>query len=223
MNIKDEIFRIRNSNGLTQESFAEIIGISRQSVTKWENGESLPEISKLITISDKFKVSLDSIIKGSNPYTIMPITENNDNKNIIDFLCTSKKSTYAAKADEISSSRLKSHDLEYLENEYRYLDSFFGGEKFIGEETVWVSDIPVWSMNYMGRVLNDSFSGDFLKECLLNVSNDLPYRGPRLYTSGEYIYHCKIDGEFNWFKGEEEIYYKKDRIYECIFHGGSIK
>lgn len=223
MNIKNEIIRIRNDNGLTQESFAELIGVSRQSVTKWENGESTPEISKLITISDKFMVTLDSLIKGSNPCTMKSDTEEYETNNIIDFLCTSKKSTYAAKAAETTSSRLNSHDLKYERNNYKYLDSFYGGEQFIGEEVLWISETPIWSMNYLGRVLMDSFSGDFLKECLLNVSNDLPFRGPRLYTSGEYIYHCKVEGAFNWFKGEEEIFYKKEKVYECVFHGGSIK
>jgi len=223
MNIRNEIIRIRTENGLTQESFAEIIGVSRQSVTKWESGESTPEIGKLITISDTFMVTLDSLIKGSNPYTLTSESSTYESGNLIDFLCTAKKSTYAAKASEISSSRLNSHDLKYESDDYKYLDSYFGGEKFIGEEALWAFDVPVWSMNYMGRVLTDSFSGDFLKECLLNVSNDLPYRGPRLYSSGEYVYHCKVEGSFNWFKGEEEIFYKNDKVYECVFHGGSVK
>lgn len=77
-------------------------------------------------------------------------------------------------------------------------------------------------MNYSGRVIGDNFSGDFLKEVLLSVSKDNPYRGPMIYERGEYRYHCIIDGEFQWFKGYEEIYFRSEKIYECIFHGGII-
>ena len=41
-----------------------------------------------------------------------------------------------------------------------------GGECFAGEEVVWLYENPVWSMNYIGRVIGENFSGDFLKEVL---------------------------------------------------------
>lgn len=223
MNLKNEIIRIRNKNGLTQESFAEIIGVSRQSVTKWENGDSTPEINKLLIISNKFKITIDSLIKGSTDYSISEKTEEHGSHDIIDFLCTAKKSTYAGKGTETDSSRLSSHDLKYECGNLKYLDSYFGGKQFAGEEVLWFSNVPIWSMNYMGRVLKDSFSGDFLKECLLSISNNYPYRGPELNIIGDYTYHCKVEGFFDWFSGEEEIFYKKEKVYKCIFHGGNIK
>lgn len=77
-------------------------------------------------------------------------------------------------------------------------------------------------MNYIGRVIGDNFSGDFLKEALLNVSEEYPFRGPEEYKNGNYLYSCKINGDFHWFNGTEEIYYKDNKIYECIFHGGDV-
>ena len=47
-----------------------------------------------------------------------------------------------------------------------YHDTYVGGEEFAGEEAVWRNEVTVWAMNYIGRVLDDRFSGDFLKEAL---------------------------------------------------------
>ena len=147
----------------------------------------------------------------------------NMDKNLVDFLITAKKATYAGKGAETASSRVKSHDLVYKDGEYMYYDTYLGGDKFAGEEALWISDVPVWSMNYVGRVTGDNFSGDFLKEALLRVPEDKPFRGPAEYSNGDYTYQCSIDGDYEWFQGKETISYKGNQIYECYFHGGLIK
>ena len=144
-------------------------------------------------------------------------------KKTIAFLIRAKQATYAGKGAETASSRVKSHDLAYREGEYMYYDTYLGGEKFAGEEALWVADIPYWSMNYVGRVTGGCFSGDFMKEALLHVPEDEPYRGPREYTNGDYSYHCETEGSFDWFQGRESIDYQGKQIYECYFHGGLIK
>lgn len=83
-------------------------------------------------------------------------------KDIIEFLIKAKKSTYAGKGSETVSTRPNSHDLIYQEDNYMYYDTYLGGEQFSGEEALWIDNIPFWSMNYMGRVIGDNFSGDFL-------------------------------------------------------------
>lgn len=145
------------------------------------------------------------------------------NEQVIDFLCRAKKLTYAGKGAESASSRPNSHDLQYSENEFKYIDTYLGGEKFAGEEALWINDIPFWSMNYMGRVINKGFSGDFLKEALLLVPKEHPYRGPFVYQNGDYKYHCIVNGEFEWFNGYEEIFCNDIKVYECLFHGGCIR
>lgn len=144
-------------------------------------------------------------------------------KELVSFLIKAKQATYAGKGAETESSRVKSHDLIYREGEYMYYDTYLGGDKFAGEEALWISEIPYWSMNYAGRVTGDNFSGDFLKEALLNVPEDKPFRGPDEYVNGDYAYKCGIDGDFEWFQGYETISYKGEIIYECYFHGGLIK
>ena len=142
---------------------------------------------------------------------------------IIDFLIRAKKSTYAGKGAETTSSRINSHDLVYVENDLMYYDTYLGGEKFAGEEALWISGNPYWSMNYIGRVTGDNFSGDFLKKALMQVPYEMPYRGPLKYNEDDYTYECSVNGNFEWFQGHEKIYFNGIEIYECYFHGGMIK
>ena len=143
--------------------------------------------------------------------------------NIILFLMKAKKSTYAGKGAEAPSSRIKSHDLVYREGELLYYDTYLGGEKFAGEEALWIAEKPYWSMNYIGRVTGGNFSGDFLKEALLNVPFEMPYRGPQHYGQGDYRYECAVSGSFEWFQGHEVIFHQGAEIYDCFFHGGLIR
>lgn len=142
---------------------------------------------------------------------------------IISFLITAKKATYAGKGSEIASSRLDSHDLIYREGDLMYYDTYLGSEKFAGEEALWVHNKPYWGMNYAGRITGANFSFDFLKEALYNVPQNKPFRGPKLYVNTEYAYTCSINGDFDWFQGYETISYRGHIIYECYFHGGLIQ
>ncbi len=141
---------------------------------------------------------------------------------IIRFLIRAKRATYAGKGAETTPSRIKSHDLVFSEGDLMYYDSYLGGEKFAGEEALWISGVPCWSMNYAGRVTGENFSGDFLKEALLLVPEEEPYRGPREFVNGDYAYHCDTNGTFDWFQGKETIDFQGKLIYECYFHGGLI-
>ena len=145
------------------------------------------------------------------------------NPEIIPFLIRAKRATYAGKGAETASSRTGSHDLVYREGDYMYYDTYLGGGKFAGEEALWISGVPYWSMNYAGRVTGKNFSGDFLKEALLRVPEEEPFRGPRDYAEGSYAYHCEAEGSFDWFQGKETISYMGETIYECYYHGGLIE
>jgi len=141
----------------------------------------------------------------------------------IKFLLKAKRNTYAGKGAEIEPSKPNAHDLVYFEGDYKYIDSYLGGQKFAGEEAVFIKDQPYWSMNYYGHVLNDSFDGDFLKEALLHGTYDMPYRGPKYFTKDGFDYICSADGDFNFFHGSEEIVKDGKKIFKCIFHGGKIE
>ncbi len=57
---------LRKKNQLSQEGLAEMLGVSRQAVSKWEQGEGYPEVDKLLILSKKLNVSLDSLLGGEN-------------------------------------------------------------------------------------------------------------------------------------------------------------
>ena len=67
MDIAQRILELRKSKGLSQEELADQLGVTRQAVSKWESGQSLPEYDKLILLSDFFEVSTDYLMKGIVP------------------------------------------------------------------------------------------------------------------------------------------------------------
>ncbi|MUT66225.1 DUF5680 domain-containing protein [Paenibacillus sp. NEAU-GSW1] len=141
---------------------------------------------------------------------------------VIDFLIKAKNATYAGKGPENPPSRPASHDLSFEKDNLKYIDTYLGSKSFAGEEALWENNNPFWAMNYVGRVIADSFNGDFLKEALQHVPEDLPFRGPQLYTRDNFSYKCTVHGNFEWFHGREEIFNGDTLVYECIFHGGNI-
>jgi transcriptional regulator with XRE-family HTH domain len=63
MNFADKLQSYRKQKGMSQENLADVIGVSRQAVSKWESGQSYPEIDKMIAISELFGVSVDHLVK----------------------------------------------------------------------------------------------------------------------------------------------------------------
>lgn len=224
MKVEEKLISLRLGRKYSQESLAEKIGVSRQAVARWESGQAYPELPKLIALSELYNVSLDRLLKESeyDEDRFKSFAASPADTDLISFLIKAKKSTYAGKGAEITPSRPGSHDLSYEESDYLYLDTYLGGERFAGQEALWSHGVPVWSMNYSGRILDAEFSGDFLKSALLNVPEELPFRGPRLYSAGDYTYHADISGSFDWFSGKEEIFCCSRKVYECLFFGGKL-
>ena len=214
---------LRKGKGLTQEEMAERLNVSRQAVAKWESGQAYPDISNLIQISDLMNVSVDYLVWDQDCASSIASDLKSSIEELIDFRLEANVNTYAAFKNEVASSRPKSHDYRYESGEYLYYDTYIGGEQFAGEEAIWYKEVPVYGMNYLGRVLGDNFSGNFLKEVLRNADRKMPVRGPEYYQAGEYTYRCKVTGDFVWFQGVEEIYWKEAKVYECSFHGGLLR
>ena len=64
MEIEKKIKEARVNAGLTQEQVAEKIMVSRQTISNWENGKSLPDIISIMKLSDLYQISLDELLKG---------------------------------------------------------------------------------------------------------------------------------------------------------------
>ena len=60
--LAENLALLRNIRGMTQEEVAEVIGISRQSYSKWEQGETIPDIEKCDRLAKFYGVSIDSLV-----------------------------------------------------------------------------------------------------------------------------------------------------------------
>ena len=65
MTFKEKLTILRKNKGLTQDEFAKAVGVSRQAVYKWENGNSYPEVPKLLEIKALYGISLDNLFDDS--------------------------------------------------------------------------------------------------------------------------------------------------------------
>ena len=59
----DKLIQLRKKSGWSQEELAEQLGVSRQSVSKWEGAQSFPDIEKIVKMSQLFGVSTDYLLK----------------------------------------------------------------------------------------------------------------------------------------------------------------
>lgn len=67
MNMADRIQYLRKTKGISQEELADKVGVSRQAVSKWESEQSVPDLDKVITMSEYFDVTTDYILRGIEP------------------------------------------------------------------------------------------------------------------------------------------------------------
>ena len=63
MRFSEKLAVLRRREGLSQEQLADRLGVTRQSVSKWEGGAAMPELSKLVALSELFRVSVDYLVK----------------------------------------------------------------------------------------------------------------------------------------------------------------
>lgn len=80
MAIGDMIYKLRTNVNMSQEQFSTLLGVSRQSVQKWESGVSSPELDKIIKIAKHFDVSIDSLVLGSDTRITEELTYNKEIK-----------------------------------------------------------------------------------------------------------------------------------------------
>ena len=64
MSLGKRIYQYRTENSMSQGDLAERLGVSRQSISKWETDSSVPDLDKLVKLSEVFSVTLDELVKG---------------------------------------------------------------------------------------------------------------------------------------------------------------
>ena len=144
------------------------------------------------------------------------------------FIVRAKAATYVGGGAHSPSCRPASHDLQFSEGDFAYIDSYFGGSDFIGEEVVYFKGKPVWAMNYYGRILEPSLiaaaqAGQIIKESLSAMYREGRFLGGWEHTMGNDVYVDASIGDVTSFTGQERIARSGVQVYELVYHGGLIK
>lgn len=66
MNIGEKIYNLRKKKNLSQEELASVLNVSRQTISKWETGESNPDIDKIVPLCNFFEISTDEFLRGKD-------------------------------------------------------------------------------------------------------------------------------------------------------------
>ena len=144
------------------------------------------------------------------------------------FIVQAKAATYVGDGAKSRSCRPGSHDLEFHRGAYSYLDSYFGGTDFLGQEVVYYHEQPVWAMNYYGRILKSTLitaaeAGQVIKDSLSAMYKEGRFLGGFEYVTRDFIYTDTSQGDVASFTGQEWITRKNIKVYELIYHGGLLR
>ena len=148
-------------------------------------------------------------------------------KKLNNFIVKAKAATYVGGGARGASCRPDSHDLEFAEGDWSYLDSYFGGRDFIGEEVVYFHETPLWAMNYYGRILRADLitpaqAGELIKASLSELYTESRFLGGFEYQHREFKYVDTNEGDATSFRGREFITREGELAYELVYHGGLI-
>ncbi len=165
MSFAENLKSIRKSRNLSQEELAEIMDVSCQAVSKWEQGESYPEVEKLLLLSKRFNISLDSLLSAE----IVP--GNNTGPVTGSIVITSPHENIILTCCKVASSQKMSGGKK--SPQYALFSVGNGGFTFWGEPTTflgWYADqeqiskeiaqnqqaiaqgIPAYTLQYSARV-----------------------------------------------------------------------
>lgn len=120
MNFAEKLYILRTQQGYSQESLAEKLEVSRQSISKWESNLTLPSTDKLILLSDLFQVSVDFLIRD----TIFEQPTNNLDRIIFRFLGSAQEMDNISRAliDIMQDGIIDSAERVQMESILRSLD-----------------------------------------------------------------------------------------------------
>jgi len=143
------------------------------------------------------------------------------------FIIRAKQATYVGGGQKLLPYRLGSHDLQFIEGDWAYHDSYLGENDFIGEEAVYHKGKIVWAMNYFGRILmpdqiTSAQAGAMIKSSLTGMYGEGRFLGGFVHSEGDLTYVDSSEGDIVFFTGREHIRRDKDVVYELVYHGGLV-
>jgi hypothetical protein len=144
------------------------------------------------------------------------------------FIVLAKRQTYVGDGVKAAASRTGSHDLSFADSDWSYRDSYFGGTDFLGQETVWLRDEPVWAMNYYGYILRSdlidaSRAGATIKAALSVMYTEGRFLGGFEWTGPHGTYRDSSTGDAAHFHGREVIEVGGVAAYALDYFGGLVK
>ena len=108
MKFSEKLTKLRKENNLSQEALADKLDVSRQSVSKWESGQTYPEMDKLLTLCKIFNVTLDDLTNDSINYSdVNKKSKNTINSFIDDINMDDIKVNIGEKINEIYKAKDK--------------------------------------------------------------------------------------------------------------------
>ena len=144
------------------------------------------------------------------------------------FIVKAKSATYVGSGARSLAYRPGAHDLQFHDGEFAYLDSYFGGTDFLGQEVVYYQGSPVWVMNYYGYILKPELitaaeAGQIIKESLSRLYEEKRFLGGFEHTAQNGTYIDTNEGDTASFTGKEWIARQGIKVYELVYHGGLVK
>ena len=142
MTFSEKLMDLRRKSGMSQEQLADRLGVTRQSVSKWESGTAMPELVKLISLSELFGVSVDYLVK--------------------DYL---EEPEDADGGDDLSSRQA-----ERLEKKVDELTNYVKGRVYRFDSRTRIFGLPLVSVRF-GFVRNATFSKDNVARGIIAIGN----------------------------------------------------
>ena len=131
MAFAENLRQLRKENGISQEELAEFLNVSRQAVSKWEQGNGYPEVEKLLLLSKLLHVSLDRLMGEEIPPPLHPVESNPTNVNTGKILISSFDGKSIVECSKIQASP----PFKTKADEPKYALFGVGGDSFWGERS----------------------------------------------------------------------------------------
>lgn len=116
--------------------------------------------------------------------------------------------------------------IAFTSGDWHMHDNFFGGEPYGGRLVVFHKNKPHWIMVYYGYVAkhaeNIAEIYAFLQSTLRRMPHDAPFRGPKTFKQGDFVYKNKWKGDLESYSGEEVILQQKKEVYRAWYMGGLV-
>lgn len=143
-------------------------------------------------------------------------------------IVAAKAATYVGDGIKVSASRTGAHDLSWQSGDWRYLDSYFGGTDFLGQEVLWRRSEPVWAMNYYGYIkrpdlIDGQRAGATIRSALSAMYREGRFLGGFDWTGPHGRYLDRSEGGTGQFRGREVILVDSVEAYALDYFGGLVK